>query len=86
MEKAEVTSEQFSRYADLHLGSFKCEVCGVAAWQLLIDPSIATGPISLTPGLTVTATCVVSCKNCGNMKYFLREHVETWLERHPVDG
>jgi hypothetical protein len=93
MSEQVVTPEEFARYADKHLGEFACEVCHTKGWALLLDPSQSAGPsytvkrnsdegISFSTLLHINS-CVVSCKNCGNVKLFLRDRVEEWLKENP---
>jgi hypothetical protein len=90
---SQVTAEEFARYADLHLGVFKCEVCGTQDWNLELDPAIEAGPDYVVKHTSDSGqnfselkripVCIISCKHCGNVKMFLRERVDLWLKENP---
>jgi hypothetical protein len=87
MVESVVTPEEFARYADRFLGEFGCEVCNTKAWSLVLDPNRDAGVVYRGDhgGIASLDSCVVACKNCGNIKMFLRDHVEKWVRNNP-DG
>ena len=86
-ENDSLTSADFTSYIERHLGSLRCEACANETWALQFDPTgISSGPVFTVPdvanAIELLSTCVVSCKNCGNIKYFLRSHVVGWLKEN----